>query len=181
MDITKFFNHSHSDLYPNKVCVYLHLNNCAFIFVDIILEVGLTAQMACLFLILIDVAWLLSGKTEQFLFFSFVPWGHPLPASSPTTCYCPFLRCGYFMTVKWYLNLISFPQLSVSSPTIPWPQGLLLRHLFSHISCSGFPGGSVVKDLPEMQEMLVQFPGWEDPLEKGTAIHSSIVAWRIYG
>lgn len=115
MDISKFFNHSHSDLYLNKVCVYLHLNNYAFILIDIILEVGLTAQMACLFLILIDVAWLLSGKTEQFHFFFFVPWGHPLPASSPTMCYCPFLRCGYFMTVKRYLNLISFPQLSVSA------------------------------------------------------------------
>ena len=117
MDIPKFFSHSHSDLYPNKVCVYLHLNTCVFIFVDIILEVGLTARMTCLFLILIDVAWLLSGKTEQFhFFFFFVPWGHPLPASSPTTCVIALcLRCGSFMTVKWYLNLTSFPQLSVSS------------------------------------------------------------------
>ena len=30
-----------------------------------------------------------------------------------------------------------------------------------------------------MQETWVQSLGWEDPLEKGTAIHSSIVAWRI--
>ena len=30
-----------------------------------------------------------------------------------------------------------------------------------------------------MQETLVQFQGQEDPLEKGTAIHFSILAWRI--
>ena len=30
-----------------------------------------------------------------------------------------------------------------------------------------------------MQEILVQFLGWEDPLEKGTSTHSSILAWRI--
>ena len=30
-----------------------------------------------------------------------------------------------------------------------------------------------------MQETPVRFLGWEDPLEKGTAPHSSILAWRI--
>ena len=30
-----------------------------------------------------------------------------------------------------------------------------------------------------MQEMLVQYLGWEDPLEEGMATHSSILAWRI--
>ena len=33
----------------------------------------------------------------------------------------------------------------------------------------GFPEGSVVKESAAMQETLVQFPGQEDPLEKGTA------------
>ena len=36
-----------------------------------------------------------------------------------------------------------------------------------------------VKNLPAMQEMLVQSPGQEDPLEEGMATHSSILAWRI--
>ena len=36
----------------------------------------------------------------------------------------------------------------------------------------------MVKNLPAMQEMLVQSLGWEDPLEKGMATHSSILAWR---
>ena len=37
----------------------------------------------------------------------------------------------------------------------------------------------LVKNLPVMQETLVRFLGWEDPLEKRTATHSSILAWRI--
>ena len=37
----------------------------------------------------------------------------------------------------------------------------------------------VVKYLPAMQETQVQFLGQEDPLQKGMATHSSILAWRI--
>ena len=36
-----------------------------------------------------------------------------------------------------------------------------------------------VKNLPAMQETRVQFLGWEDPLKKAMATHSSIFAWRI--
>ena len=36
----------------------------------------------------------------------------------------------------------------------------------------------MVKNLPAMQETRVQSLGWEDPLEEGTATHSSILAWR---
>ena len=39
----------------------------------------------------------------------------------------------------------------------------------------------LLKNLPAMQETWVQFLGWEDPLEKGTAIHSSTLAWRFHG
>ena len=37
----------------------------------------------------------------------------------------------------------------------------------------------LVKNLPTMWETWVQLLGWEDPLEKGKATHSSILAWRI--
>ena len=37
----------------------------------------------------------------------------------------------------------------------------------------------LVKKLPAMWETLVQSLGWEDPLEKGKATNSSILAWRI--
>ena len=36
-----------------------------------------------------------------------------------------------------------------------------------------------VKNLPAMQETWVRSLGWEDPLEKGIASHSSILTWRI--
>ena len=45
------------------------------------------------------------------------------------------------------------------------------------------PGASLtaqlVKNPPVMQETLVGFLGWEDPLEKGTTTYSSILAWGI--
>ena len=37
----------------------------------------------------------------------------------------------------------------------------------------------LVKNSPAMQETRVQSLRWEDPLEKGKATHSSILAWRI--
>ena len=37
----------------------------------------------------------------------------------------------------------------------------------------------MVKNPPALQEVQVRFLGWEDPLEKGVATHSSILAWRI--
>ena len=37
----------------------------------------------------------------------------------------------------------------------------------------------MVKNLPAMLETQVPSLGWEDPLEKGMATHSSILAWRI--
>ena len=46
----------------------------------------------------------------------------------------------------------------------------------------GFPGGSVVKNLPvnagDARDHVLSL-GWEDPQEEEMAIHSSILAWRI--
>ena len=47
--------------------------------------------------------------------------------------------------------------------------GLLLASLVAQM----------VKNLPAMQETQVQSLGQEDPLEKGMATHSSILAWRM--
>ena len=49
----------------------------------------------------------------------------------------------------------------------------------SYARYKGFPGGSAVKNSASMQETQVQSMGWEDPLEKEMAIHSSINAWEI--
>ena len=37
----------------------------------------------------------------------------------------------------------------------------------------------LIKNPPVMQETPIQSLGWEDPLEKETVTHSSILAWRI--
>ena len=54
----------------------------------------------------------------------------------------------------------------------------------SYVSVVGFQSGSVVKNLPmmqETQETRVQSQGQEDSLEKEMATHSTILAWKIPG
>ena len=48
-----------------------------------------------------------------------------------------------------------------------------------HLSNKKLPGAHMVKNSPAMQGMWVRSLGWEDPLEKEMAIHSTILAWRI--
>ena len=43
----------------------------------------------------------------------------------------------------------------------------------------GFPVAQLVKNLPAMQTIQVLSLGGEDPLQKGMATHSCILAWRI--
>ena len=48
------------------------------------------------------------------------------------------------------------------------------------LQCSGASlVAQLVTNLPAMQETWVLSLGWKDPLEKGKASHSSILAWRI--
>ena len=62
------------------------------------------------------------------------------------------------------------------------PLGRYYNKLY-HLSYQGNPKSSLVaqavKNLPAMQEAGVQSLGWEDPLEKEMATHSSILGWRI--
>ena len=53
---------------------------------------------------------------------------------------------------------------------------MISRWLVTHV---GFPGSSADKESACMWEIWVQSLDWEDPLEKGKAIHSIILAWRI--
>ena len=59
-----------------------------------------------------------------------------------------------------------------------------LKIFFSFLAWVLFLGlplwAQMVKNPPVMQETWVQSLGWEDPLEKGMATHSSILTWRIY-
>ena len=80
----------------------------------------------------------------------------------------------------WLLDSLLF--LSMRS----WAGPLFLRSSGSPwtrllITCGflGFLGGSEVKNLPVMQEIWVQYLGWEDPLVKGMATDSSRLAGRI--
>ena len=59
--------------------------------------------------------------------------------------------------------------------------GKVLSLLFNMLSrfVKIFPVAQMVKNLPAMQETWVQSLGQEDTLERGTAIHFSILAWRI--
>ena len=47
------------------------------------------------------------------------------------------------------------------------------------INNTHFPGSSVVKNLPEMQETQVRSLGWEEALDEGMATNFSTLAWRI--
>ena len=51
--------------------------------------------------------------------------------------------------------------------------GYILQHTWASLVAQ------LVKNPPAMQETWVQSLGWEDPLEKEKATHSSILAWRI--
>ena len=56
----------------------------------------------------------------------------------------------------------------------------LWKHRIQYLkSVKDFPIAQMVKNLPAMLETQVQSLGQEDPLEKETATHSSILAWRI--
>ena len=54
---------------------------------------------------------------------------------------------------------------------------VIIRYIIGHIITSLV--AQTAKNLPAMQETWVRSLGGEDPLEKGTATHPSILAWRI--
>ena len=52
-------------------------------------------------------------------------------------------------------------------------------HIGGPLQFKGFPGGSDGKESTCSAGDKCSIPGWEDPLKKGMATHSSILAWRI--
>ena len=63
-------------------------------------------------------------------------------------------------------HLLYYNNIATRDPRV------LMEHLGSLVA-------QMAKNLSAVQETWVRFLGWEDPLEKGMAIHSSILAWRI--
>ena len=104
---------------------------------------------------------------------------------SSNTCICilsfeSYIRFQVKSTRKWKLVIQSCPTLykpmecsSLGSSV----HGILQARILEWVAILlGFPGGSVVKTLPAMQETQVLSLGQEDPLEEGVAIHSSTLA-----
>ena len=58
----------------------------------------------------------------------------------------------------------------------PWKAGITGEEGGNEVSSTV---AQMVKSLPAMQEIWVSSLGWDDPLEKEIATHSSILAWRI--
>ena len=91
--------------------------------------------------------------------------------------------------LKFRFSLLSFSVASSLSKILEFllPFNYLLKSARSAGEGIGYPlqcsGTSLVaqlvKNLPAMQDTWVRSLGWEDPLEKGKATHSSILAWRI--
>ena len=68
---------------------------------------------------------------------------------------------------SWGRKELDVPeQLNSNKPTT---LGIAETYLVAHM----------IKNLPSVQETWVLSLGWEDPLKKGMAIHSSILPWRI--
>ena len=85
--------------------------------------------------------------------------------------------------VPSYMSLLKGERFPLPSPraclmraTLPYP-----CHSFNTVyqASNASLVAQLVKNLPAMQETWVWSLGWEDPLEKGMATHSSILSWRI--
>ena len=111
----------------------------------------------------------------------------------PQCVFCPLTRMAWASRAPSSVWAIIPPSASLSSPT--WPQHLTTSFAVSpenKVTCElrttiwarfDVLWASLVaqmgQKLPAMRETWVQSLGWEDPLEKGTATHSSTLAWRI--
>ena len=105
---------------------------------------------------------------------------YPSPISSPplsTPSLKEPLKAPYFPKA-----ICCSPQITLTSPSSrPLPTQSKLFCLVAFVSYTSWASQVVwmVKNPPAMQETEVPSLGWEDPLEKGRATHSSILAWRI--
>ena len=89
-------------------------------------------------------------------------------------------------TFGWVLHSVTCKLTTPISPSLLSSHSILFSIcVFSpligqQLYCiMGFPGDSDVKNPPAVLETWVWSLGWEDPLEEGTATHSSIRAWSI--
>ena len=90
---------------------------------------------------------------------------------SPVLYFFLFLLLSVYVCV---MHTHSYTHVSkAGQENKPW---LRIR---KYTTFSGETVAQLVKNLPAILETWIQFLGWEDPLEKGKATHSNILAWRI--
>ena len=112
--------------------------------------------------------WTVAGQAPLSMGFSRQEYWSRLPFPSPGEFPDPGIEPvsptlpGGFFTECWQLQVPS----------------IFYEYILFH---SGFLGGSVVKNPPAVRETSVRSLGWEDPLEKGLATLSSILAWKSHG
>ena len=98
------------------------------------------------------------------------------------------LSSEWFMFSPVYCSILALPfslLATEQSRLVSAKHMVCLLHFLSSYSgfmlylCWASLVAQLVKNLPAVQETWVRSLGWEDPLEKGKATHSSILAWRI--
>ena len=104
-----------------------------------------------------------------------LPWIEPKPLRSPA------IAVGVCTTrATWEAGSNKTQRKDIGHPLTMYKAPYLSQIFFIiYIWLKDFPAAQIVKNLPAMQETRVQFLGQEDPLEKGMATHSNILAWRI--
>ena len=75
--------------------------------------------------------------------------------------------------IPWREELVGY------SPRVAKSQTQLIDFTSTLANIRASLVGQLVKNPPAMRETWVQPLGWEDPLQKGKATHSSILSWRI--
>ena len=72
---------------------------------------------------------------------------------------------------------LGFPTCKTATVTPTWVEKPVISHL-SLLALVASLVAQMVKHLPAVQDTWVRSPGWEDPLEKEMANHSSTLAWK---
>ena len=86
-------------------------------------------------------------------------------------CFCSLYLVAVFSLISCHSSTLTLCSSPMKLPTPP--EYSVPFHIGASLVVQ------MIKNLPAMQETWVWSPSWEDPLEKGIATHSSILAWRI--